>query len=120
MALELYMVGLTPRDMEKSLEFYQRLGVDFPTESNGEQHIGVKMKGDLSFFLNVTKLVNIEDRPRTILEFYLKERAAVDAKYAEITGYGYKSYRAPFVSPVGIYFAMINDPDGNIVLLSAD
>ena len=64
--------------------------------------------------------MEIADSPRTILEFYLKERAAVDAKYAELTGLGYQSYHAPFVSSIGMYFAMINDPDGNIILLSAD
>lgn len=120
MALELYMVGLFPQNMDKSLEFYHRLGVDFPAESNGEQHIGVKMKGELTFFLNTTQLIKAEDRPRAVIEFYLKERAAVDAKYAEMVGFGYQGYRVPFISPIGIYFAMIKDPDGNIVLLSAD
>jgi len=50
----------------------------------------------------------------------LKERAAVDAKYSELTGFGYQSYHAPFVSSIGMYFAMVNDPDGNTILLSAD
>jgi predicted lactoylglutathione lyase len=120
MALDLYMIGLAPRDMEESLEFYRRLGVAIPEGGEGQQHVPVKMGRDLTFFLNTTELVDEADRPRIILEFYLEERAAVDAKYEELTGLGYRSYRDPFVTPFGMYFAMVNDPDGNVVLLSAD
>ena len=120
MALDLYMVGLVPQDMDKSLEFYRRLGVDLSELKEGQPHFKSRMKGNITFFLNNTGLVEEANKPRLILEFYLKERAAVDAKYNELTGFGYQSYRAPFVSSFGVYFAMINDPDGNIVLLSAD
>lgn len=120
MALDLYMVGLVAQDIDKSLEFYRRLGLAIPEGSDGETHVEVKMKGDLTFFLNAPGRVGISDSPRVILEFYLKERAAVDAKYAELIGFGYQSYRAPFVTSIGMYFAMVNDPDGNTVLLSAD
>jgi hypothetical protein len=121
MALDLYMVGLAPQNLEKSLEFYQRLGLAIPEERGERPHIEVKMKGDLSFFLNTTPLVEEADRPRLILEFYLKERNVLEAKYNEMVSLGYQSYRAPFVVPTtNMYFAMINDPDRNIVLLSAD
>jgi catechol 2,3-dioxygenase-like lactoylglutathione lyase family enzyme len=120
MALELYMVGLSTPNMDKSLEFYRRLGVSVPEQAGDQQHIGVEMKGGLTFFLNTTKLVAEADRPRLILEFYLKERLLVDAKYNEMLGFGYESYRTPFVTPQGMYFAMISDPDGNLILLSAD
>ena len=120
MALELYMVGVMAQDMEKSLEFYRRLGLAIPEGSEGKPHVEVKMKGELTFFLNASGRAGIPDSPRTIFEFYVKERAIVDAKYAELTDFGYQSYRAPFVAPIGMYFAMVNDPDGNIVQLSAD
>ncbi|HEY4385482.1 MAG TPA: VOC family protein [Ktedonobacteraceae bacterium] len=120
MALELYMVGLATQNMDKSLEFYRRLGVAIPAESEGKQHVSVKMGGELTFFLNSMGLASPEEGPRVIFEFYLKERSLVDAKYAELIDFGYQSFRAPFVSPFSVYFAMINDPDGNVVLLSAD
>jgi predicted lactoylglutathione lyase len=123
MGLELYMLGLIPQNINASLEFYRRLGVGFQERIEaGQSFIGAKMESGLTFFLNDNvELVPEADRPRVMLEFYLKERALVDAKYAELTGYGYQSYRAPFdVPPIKMYFAMINDPDGNIVLLSAD
>ena len=120
MGLELYMLGLVVQDMGVSLEFYRRLGLAIPEGSEGQPHVEVKMKGELTFFLNAPGRVEIADGPRAILEFYLKERAAVDAKYSELTGFGYQSYHAPFVSSIGMYFAMVNDPDGNTILLSTD
>jgi predicted lactoylglutathione lyase len=120
MALELYMVGLVAEDIGASLEFYRRLGLAIPEGSEGQPHVEVKMKGDLTFFLNKPGRAGVSDSPRVMFEFYLKERATVDSKYAELSGFGYQSYRAPFETPFGMYFAMINDPDGNIVLLSAD
>ena len=52
MALELYMVGVIAQDMDKSLEFYRRLGLAIPEGSDGQPHVGVKMGGELTFFLN--------------------------------------------------------------------
>ena len=56
-----------------------------------------------------------------LLEFYLPSRALVDAKYRELTEAGYGSYRAPFEVPrIGMYFALVEDPDGHTILLSGD
>ncbi|GCE29077.1 glyoxalase [Dictyobacter alpinus] len=121
MALNLYMLGLVAQDMEKSLEFYRRLGLAIPEGSDGQKHVEVKMTGDITFFLNAPERVAVEGSPRVILEFYLHDRAEVDAKYKMMVDYGYESSRAPFVAgSIGMYFAMINDPDGNTILFSAD
>jgi uncharacterized glyoxalase superfamily protein PhnB len=126
MGLELYMVGVIVEDMARALEFYKRLGVDIPDGSEGKGHVEVKMSG-LTFFIT-TKAVNVRWDParteasggyRMILEFYLKTIEAVDSKYNEMIGYGYESHVAPYHTPFKTYFAMINDPDGNTILLSA-
>ena len=126
MGLELYMVGVIVADMGKAIEFYRRLGVDIPAGSENQQHVPIKM-GEMTFFLN-TRSLNARWDPakteaaggyRIILEFYLKTRAEVDAKYAEMIGYGYQSHVAPFETPFNNYFAMIDDPDGNTILISA-
>jgi len=126
MALELYMVGVIVEDMGRAVEFYRRLGVAIPEGAENQQHVEVRMSG-LTFFLS-TKAVNKRWDPartdaaggyRMILEFYLESRAAVDAKYAEMMSYGYASHVAPFETPFKMYFAMIDDPDGNTILLSA-
>jgi len=128
MALNLYMVGLVVRDMGKSQEFYRRLGLALP-ESGGEQPVvEVKMGGELTFLLLQQTGSIKSDNPelakegsdRSIfLEFNLKSREAVNAKYAELIGSGYQGYHTPFESPFGAYLALVNDPDGNIVVLSA-
>src|SRR2546429_3367982 len=52
MALELYMLGLVVQDMDKSLEFYRRLGLDIPVGSEQLTHVEVKMGSGLTFFLD--------------------------------------------------------------------
>jgi uncharacterized glyoxalase superfamily protein PhnB len=127
MALELYMVGVIVEDMPRAVEFYRRLGVDIPDGSEAKEHVEVKMS-NLTFFLSTKRITarwdparkdNASGDYRILLEFYLETREAVDAKYAQMVGHGYTSHIAPFDTPFNAYFAMINDPDGNTILLSA-
>lgn len=120
MALNLYMVGVMSKDPDKTVEFYRRLGVGFPEGTEGQPHVEAKMKGDLTFFVNSKERPEELANAGVIFEFYLKERSLVDAKYAELIGYGYKSFHEPFLTAFGPYFALVNDPDGNTVLLTAD
>lgn len=130
MALELYMLGLIVRDMGAALEFYRRLGLAIPEGSEDKTHVEIKM-GQLTFFLDSRPTrwdSSFDDRARpqqiapnsygSILEFYLETEAAVNAKYAEMAGFGYQSYRAPYNTSFGMRFAMIKDPDENTILLS--
>jgi predicted lactoylglutathione lyase len=127
MGLELYMVGVIVEDMARAAEFYRRLGVDVPEDIEDQGHVEVKMSG-MTFFLS-TKEANARWDPartddasggyRMILEFYLESRAALDAKYEELTGYGYAGHCAPYDVTPTMRFAMVDDPDGNTVLLSA-
>jgi uncharacterized glyoxalase superfamily protein PhnB len=126
MGLELYMVGVIVEDMARAAEFYRRLGVAVPEGAESEGHVEVKMSG-LTFFLS-TKEANARWDPhrteasggyRMILEFYLESPAALDAKYEELTGYGYVGHCAPYDVTPTLRFAMVDDPDGNTVLLSA-
>jgi predicted lactoylglutathione lyase len=126
MGLNLYMVGVIVEDMGRSVEFYRRLGVDIPEGSENQQHVPIKM-GELTFFLTTKQLNARWDPARTeasggyriILEFTLDTPAAVDAKYAELIGYGYKSHVAPYQTYFNAYFAMVDDPDGNTILISS-
>jgi predicted lactoylglutathione lyase len=134
MALELYMLGLIVQDMDKSLEFYRRLGLAIPEGSEEQTHVQIKMGSGLTFFLDSKPSrfdpgfvrgdnpghMEAADGYRSILEFYVKAREAVDTKYTELIGFGYRSQRAPYETSFGMYFAMVNDPDGNTILLSGD
>jgi len=128
------MIGLITQDMDKSLEFYRRLGLAIPEGSKGQTHVEIKMGSGLTFFLDSRPsrwdpgFVKENDPGRTeeagnypfILEFYLKERAALEAKYKELTDFGYQGHRAPYETSFGMYFALVKDPDGNTILLSAN
>lgn len=130
MSLDIYMIGLIVQDMSKSLEFYRRLGVAIPEGAETRTHVQIKM-GAMTFFLDCKpelwdpEMVRKPASPtsssyNSVLEFYLKSSDAVDAKYAELTGYGYQGVRAPYNNNFGMRFALINDPDGNTLLLSGD
>ena len=134
MALELYMLGLVVQDMPTALEFYRRLGLAIPDGSEMRSHVEIKMGSGMTFFLDSnptrwdpgfgtqtdSERTNAPDRYPVILEFYLKEPATLAAKYTELIDFGYQSYREPYRTSFGMYFAMVKDPDGNTILLSAD
>jgi catechol 2,3-dioxygenase-like lactoylglutathione lyase family enzyme len=125
--LELFMVGVVVADMRRALEFYRRLGVTIPEDSEELEHVEVKMSG-LTFFLT-TEQGNARWDParrpitgdgyRIVLEFYLGSADALDAKYAELTGYGYTGHHDPYDVTPDTRFALVDDPDGNTILLSS-
>ena len=125
MALQLYMVGLTVQNMEKSKEFYRRLGLAIAEEDPQRSPLMIKMDGEFNLFLAPRSIESEQtasgeslENYRVLFEYFLKSQAAVEAKYAELIGYGYQSYRAPFIYSNGMCFAIVNDPDGNTILLS--
>ena len=127
MGLELFMVGVVVSDIVRALEFYRRLGVEIPAESDELEHVEVKMSG-LTFFIT-TEGANARWDParreisgdgyRIVLEFYLGSADVLDAKYAELTGHGYAGHCAPYDVTADTRFAMVDDPDGNTILLSS-
>ena len=127
MALELSMIGVIVGDMRTAVEFYRRLGVAIPAGREDRAHVEVAM-GGLTFFLNARAFHQRVDPGwsrgtggyRMILEFALDAREAVDATYARMMSHGCQSHRAPYDALPGLHAAMINDPDGNTILLSAD
>ena len=57
---------------------------------------------------------------RVMLEFFVDGDAAVDAKYAEFgRGRRARSRREPFRTDFGAYMGLVDDPDGNTVLVTA-
>jgi predicted lactoylglutathione lyase len=127
MALEIYMVGVIVSDMRRAVEFYRRLGIAVPAGSEERDHVEVAMTG-VTLFLNARGFHQRVDPAwsegtggyRMILEFSLDSREAVDAAYSKMISHGYVSHRAPYDPLPALHAAMINDPDGNTILLSAD
>jgi len=127
MEIQLSMLGLVVRDMPTSLRFYRLLGLDIPAEDDGKPFVLHRMASGVTIFFDTVFAARYDpgySRPdgrgyRSLFEFYLGDDAAVDAKYAELTAAGYHGRMAP-QQTTGPYAAMVDDPDGNVVLLTSD
>jgi predicted lactoylglutathione lyase len=119
------MVVLLIEDLPRSLAFYRRLGVEFPPDADQRVDVQVPI-GDNHQLVLTTSFVQVDlDRQppsggsRVMLEFFVDGNDAVDAKYAELMDAGYQSRRAPFTTYFGAYMCLVDDPDGNTVLVTA-
>ena len=119
------MVVLLIEDLPRSLAFYRRLGVEFPPDADQRVDVQVPI-GDSHQLVLTTSFVQVDiDREspsggsRVMLEFFVDGNDAVDEKYAELTAAGYHGRRAPFTTYFGAYMCLVDDPDGNTVLVTA-
>lgn len=119
------MVVLLIEDLPRSLAFYRRLGVEFPGDADERTDIQVPIGDDHQLVLTTTFVRNDPDRQppnggsRIVLGFFVDSNAAVDAKFFELTEAGYRGRREPFLTSFGAYMCMVDDPDGNTVLVTA-
>jgi uncharacterized glyoxalase superfamily protein PhnB len=119
------MVVLLVEDLPRSLGFYRRLGVEFPAGAEGRTDIQVPLGDGHQLVISTTFVGNDPDRrrptggSRILLEFFVDGDAAVDAKYSELVEAGYRGRRAPWRTTFAAYMAMVDDPDGNTVLVTA-
>ena len=126
MEIQLAMVVLEVRDLAASVAFYRRLGIDI-ADPVGDRPIVIHRMGSGVSLLLTTSFASVYDpgfeRPtggyQQLLEFYVGEDALVDAAWADITGAGYRGRMAPRKT-FGPYAAMVEDPDGNVILLTSD
>lgn len=125
MSIQLSMLGLMVREMPAALAFYRRLGLEIPPEADAERFVMHRMESGVTLFWD-TVFADTWDPNReppkggyqAMLEFFLESNEAVDAKYAELVGFGYHGRCAP-VQTNGPYAAMVDDPDGNVILITA-
>jgi catechol 2,3-dioxygenase-like lactoylglutathione lyase family enzyme len=119
------MVVLLVADLPRSLAFYRRLGVEFPVGAESRTDVQVPLGDDHQLVITTTFVRNIPDweppsgGSRIVLEFFVDGRDAVDAKYAELTEAGYHGRREPFLTSFDAWMCVIDDPDGNTVLVTA-
>ncbi len=127
MSIQLAMVGLVVADMRRSLEFYRRLGLPIPPEEDGKRFVMHRMPSGVTLFFDTVFFPGSDPERRpaargaynVALEFYAGTREAVDELYGRLTDLGYVGRRAPWKS-VGPYAAIVEDPDGNPILITAE
>jgi catechol 2,3-dioxygenase-like lactoylglutathione lyase family enzyme len=119
------MVVLLVDDLPRSLAFYRRLGIVFPAGADERSDVQVPLGDHHQLVISTTFVRNDPDREgptggsRIMLEFFVDGDDAVDAKYAELTEAGYRGRREPWRTSFGAYMGLVDDPDGNTVLVTA-
>jgi predicted lactoylglutathione lyase len=119
------MVVLLIEDLPRSVAFYRLLGVAFPADVDARRDVVVDIGGGHNLVLTTTFERHDPDRrppsggARTFLEFFVDGDAAVDELYGTLVDAGHASRRAPFRTDFDAYMAMVDDPDGNTVLVTS-
>jgi predicted lactoylglutathione lyase len=126
MEIQLSMMILEVRDLLASIAFYRLLGLDLPDPAPGRPVVIHRMGSGVSLLLTTSFAATYDPawtRPtggyQQLLEFYVGDDAVVDQRWADLVAAGHPS-RMPPTQTVGPYAAMIDDPDGNVVLLTSD
>ena len=121
-------LNLVVQDMDATLAFYRKLGLEIPdatvwrTESGGH-HVEVSMPGGIGLDFDSAALAaeynaGFSERAgaaRGVIGFSVATREEVDARYAELVGAGYAGLQPPYDAFWGARYAIVEDPDGNHV-----
>jgi catechol 2,3-dioxygenase-like lactoylglutathione lyase family enzyme len=119
-------INLIVRNMDASLAFYRRIGVDIPETAiwktpSGIHHMSLKSTGSFDFAFDSHKLARAynqgfaAERGKVLIGFRLPSREAVDATYADLTAHEHQGLQPPYDVFWGARFAIVEDPDGNPV-----
>jgi catechol 2,3-dioxygenase-like lactoylglutathione lyase family enzyme len=116
-------VNLVVSDMDASIAFYRRLGLDVPDggSHDGIRHVEIDMAGGVHLDLDNETLAQVYNaewrRPgggeRALVGFSLPSRTLVDDRYADLTAHGYRGVQVPYDAFWGARYAIVADPDGN-------
>lgn len=120
------LVGIIVHDMAAALNFYRLLGLDIPPDADGEAHVEYTTPGGFRIAWDTVALMqNINDEwqeptgHRMGLAFKCDNAAAVDALYQQVIQAGYQSHKPPWDAFWGQRYAVVVDPDGNLIDLFA-
>ena len=123
MSVTLDVVGIAVRDMAASLGFYRLLGLPVPEGAESEAHVEVDLGGFRLAWDTVELLREVyggwgePSGHRVELAFRCESRGGVDEAYRRMTGHGYEGRREPWDAYWGQRYAVVEDPDGNLISL---
>jgi uncharacterized glyoxalase superfamily protein PhnB len=110
--------------MAASLRFYRLLGLDIPEGSEQEPHVESTTSGLRIAWDTIDVLRGVYDEwveqpigHRIELAFACESRDEVDTLYGQIVEQGYRGYKAPWDAFWGQRYAVVEDPDGNLISL---
>jgi predicted lactoylglutathione lyase len=119
------MVVLIVRDLDRSIDYYRLLGLDI-ADPFGDRPVSLsKLTDDVTLVLVTDEFARLDPqwtRPdhgyQHLLEFFVDDDAAVDAEWEKLTSAGHPGRQAP-AQTFGPYAAIVDDPDGNLTLISS-
>lgn len=122
--MSLDAIGIACRNIDKSIEFYNLLGVEF--KEFGEGHFEGKTKSGVRIMLDSFELLKkinpnwIEPGQSGItLAFFQSKPTKVDGIFKTITEKGFHGEKEPWDAFWGQRYASIKDPDNNQIDLFA-
>lgn len=126
MQTTLSAIGLVVQDMDRSLAFYARLGLEVPAGERGP-HVEIPLAGGIRFMLDTQEEVQKSDpawsrpqgSPRVALAFDCGTPTVVDQTYRDLVAAGATPHLEPWDAFWGQRYATLLDPDGNGVDLFA-
>jgi len=123
MGVRLDMVGIVVSDMKRALDFYRLLGLEIPASANEDHHVEVAGDGVRLAFdtIEIAKSVygGWEEATghRIELAFACDDVSALNELYAKMVEHGYEGHREPWDAVWGQRYAIVKDPDGNLISL---
>lgn len=125
MSVTFDVIGIAVRDMRASLQFYRRLGLPVPDGMEGEMHVEMSLGGIRLAWDTVEMLQDVYngwDEPsghRVELAFRCDTREEVDQVYERLMQDGYRGHKEPWDAFWRQRYAIVEDPDGNLISLYA-
>lgn len=123
------VVGVIVSDMPTALEFYRRLGLQFPDDADamGHGHAEAPLPGGLRFTLDLERSIRSFDPGwspptgghRASIAFRCNSPQEVDRIYQELVDSGAEAHKQPWDAFWGQRYAQLKDPDGTVVDLFA-
>jgi len=123
------LIGVIVSDLNRSVDFYRRLGLEFPDDPDpeGHGHVEATLPGGLRFALDTEETVRSfdpdwrppEGGPRMAIAFLCESPNDVDRVHRELLSAGANNHKDPWDAVWGQRYAQVTDPDGNYLDLFA-
>lgn len=127
MDIQFGMMVVYARDLVKTIEFYRLLGLDV-SDPHPTRPVAIhRAPSGLSIIFTTGDVATRYDANWTmpdrgyqqLMEFVVGDDAAVETTYHALTSAGHQGRTAP-AHVNGPYAAVVEDPDGNAVLITSD
>jgi len=123
------VIGVIVSDMQIAIDFYRRLGLEFPEDPDpeGHGHVEATLPQGLRFTLDTQETISSFDPNwsapsgghRMAAAFWCDSPEEVDRVYRELADVGAGGHKEPWDAFWGQRYAQVKDPDGNVIDLFA-